>query len=167
MPFKIVPVGLSDYPTIPVWEIIEKYISDNWLDSFIPAKNQIRFSYTVDQQVVVGAANALKCYDGGNTDDKQILTTNDNMSLDKRDVIIELQTRVTTNIQNDVPLQIHQMANIIESIINGDRTALRPQGIHIMFLKNNNAAYQDEKTLTIWKLKLIVETTRFLEKIPM
>lgn len=161
---KIVPVGLNDHNVDYLHEIIEDYLYENWTDSDIPPRNQIKFSYKIDQNVVSGSKNALKCEDGG-TLDEESLYNNDSAWKEIHGVNIWLESRAINNFVNDAPIELFQMKNKIRDIVNKDRLALRNQGIHLLRFYDTDGVEQDEIATYIFRMKVEIRCTQFFEKI--
>ena len=163
MAVKIVPVGLNDYNSNFLHEIIEDYLYQNWSDADIVPRNQIKFSYKVDQNVSPTARHAIKCYDGGSFENESMYN-NDTGWKEIHDIDVIIESRGINNFVNDAPIEIFHMKNKIRDIINRDRTALRNVGIHMMTYVDDDRVEQDEQATYIYRMKVDVRCLQFMER---
>lgn len=161
---KIVPVGLNDYNPDWLHEIIEDYLYTNWADTDQVPRNTIKFSYKVDQNVLTGARHAIKCYDGGSFEN-EVMYNGDSGWKEVHDIDVILETRGINNFINDAPVELFQMKNKVKDIINRDRIALRPNGIHLMTYVDDDRVEQDEIATYIYRMKIDVRCTQFMHRI--
>ena len=163
---KYVPIGLvNDDNTNLIHETLEDYLFNKWSDTDPIPRNQIRFSYKMDQNVSTNARNSIKTFDfGSNLNPETGNTTNDSMKQEITTVQIVVETRSINNLQNDVPIELYKIKKQIRDIIQGDRTGLRPSGIHLMTLLSNETIERDVSNNYIYRMKLYVECRQFMEK---
>lgn len=163
MVVKLVPVGMSDYDSNMLHEIVENYLYTNWSDSDSVPRNQIKFSYKMDQNVQTGAKNALKCEDGGQSGDTESMYGGDSAFIKMPIVIVNIETRAINNFVNDVPLEIHKMENKIQDVINLNREGLRPHATLISYV-NADPVEQDPDAPYIWRMRIYLKLRQFLER---
>jgi hypothetical protein len=159
---EFVPSGLTSDNTSFIHEIIEDYLYNQWTDTDAVPRNTIRFSYKLDQNVVFNAKNALKCYDAGTNIESMV--TNDSAMIHYTDVNITIETRAINNLINDIPVEIHGIKKKILNVINGNKTALRSSGIHLMNIESNEMAIQDDKNPNVYTMTLNLRATQFMDK---
>lgn len=160
---QFIPVGLETINTLLLHEILENHIYNSWTNSDPVPRNQIRFGYKVDQNVVLNAKNSLKCYDAGQTETP--MYTNDSAIIVKNEVAILLQTRQINTISTDVPNELNMMRNKIRNIININKIGLFSSGIVTMSFGSNDPAKLNDVDKNIHELVLHVTLTQILDKV--
>lgn len=164
MVIKIVPTGLTDYNSNYLHEIIEDYLYQNWSETDLPPRSQIKFNYKMDQNVVTGAKSALKCEDAG-TLDNDSMYNNDTAWREVHGIDIWLESRAISNFAQDAPIELFQMKNKIRDIISRDRLALRNVGVQLMTFYDTDRVEQDEIATYIFRMKVQLRLTQFMERI--
>lgn len=163
MPTKLVPVGMSDYNPNMLHEIVENYLYTNWSDLDPVPRNQIKFSYKMDQNIQTGAKNSLKCEDGGKAGETESMYGGDLAFIETPIVHVTIETRAINNFVNDVPLELYKMDNKIKDIINLNRTGLQPAANLITYI-NADPVEQDSDAPHIWRMKIYLRLRQILER---
>lgn len=92
------------------------------------------------------------------------MVTNDSAMIHYTDVSIQVETRSINNLINDIPIEIHGMKKKVLNVINGDKTALKSAGIHLMQVEGNDMAMRDDKNPNNYTMTLNCRVTQFMDK---
>lgn len=163
MVIQLVPVGLDNYDSNFLHEIVENYLYENWNDSDQVPRNQIKFSYKMDQNVQVGSRFALKCEDGGKAGETESMYLGDQAFIETPIVHVTIEARAINNFVNDAPVELFKMDNKIRTVINTNREGLKPHASLITYV-NADPVEQDEAVPYIWRMKIYLRLKQILEK---
>ena len=164
VPSSIVGAWTKKY----VNEIIEKYLSDSWLETDTPKKSEISFGYAMGQEVGTSTTRklvAVKCLDGGlKIIDKG---TNYASAIYMNTVVAHLEGRLLQgNFQKDSPISLEQTKMTILDIINGNPTALTGiEGINRMIAESSDPVYPLKDRPNFFGLDVNIMVTRFMTRI--
>lgn len=160
---QLVPVGTSNYNPNYLHEIVENYLYEHWSDSDPVPRNQIKFSYKMDQNVQTGARNSLKCYDGGKANETEPMYLGDQAFIETPMVHVVIESRAINNFVNDAPIELYKMDNKIRDVINLNREGLKPYASLITYI-NADPVEQDQDAPYIWRIKIYLRLKQFLER---